>query len=279
MGMPSTRALHTPACLLPFPDGRAARRVSPTDPWWAAVRLLTCFPAPRRTYPPTALVGSLIWFPLVGALLGALLGAVELSGRRLTGSDAVSCAAVVAVGLLCSRGAHLRGLMGIAGALFSGDTREKLAHLATRPAPTAFGILAGIGALLARYALLLAIPAGARLWVLVASAGLSRGAIVWASWRFGYAEVDTAIAGYLGAMAGPRDLLLVLPVIGVAFGTLGPLSGAAVLGSTWLATHLLAVWISRPLGGLTASTYEAVVEVGELAALTTVAGLAQVGQT
>ncbi len=169
--------------------------------------------------------------------------------------------------------------MRITGALFSGRTTEKLAHLATRQAPTAFGILVGIAALLARYASLLAIPPGVRWWVLIVSAALARGAVVWACWRFDYAEVDTGIAGYFGALAGPRDLLLLLPVIGLAFGTLGPVWAAAVLGSTWLATHLLALWISRLLRGLTASTYEAIVEVGELAALATVAGLAQVGQT
>jgi adenosylcobinamide-GDP ribazoletransferase len=253
------------------------------DAWWAAVRLLTCLPTPRpREYTPATLVRSLVWFPVVGFLLGALLGAVELGVRGLggsAGSSAVSCAVVVVLGLLCTRGSHVRGLMRVLGALFAGRTPETIAALMTRQTPTAFGVLTGMGAVLLRYALLLGISPGSRLWVLIVCTALSRSALPWVCWRFGYAEMDTAIAGYFGALAGPRDLLLVLPLVGLAFGTLGLLPAAAALVSTWLTIHLLAVWISRLLGGLTASTYEAIVEVGELAALASFAGLAHVGQT
>jgi len=242
--------------------------------------MLTGLPAPgARDYSPPALVGSLFWFPIVGALLGALLGAAELGARSLSGSHAVSCAAAVAVGLIGTRGSHLQGLMNVCGTLFSGRTREEVAELSARRVPTAFGTLGGIAAVLLRYALLLAAPADARLWLLIAATGLSRSAIVWACWRFAYAETDTGVGSYLSALAGPRDLLLVLPVIGVAFGALGPIPAAALLFAVWAATHLFAIWVSRLAGGLTASTYEAIAEIGDLAALASFAGLAHAGQT
>ena len=242
--------------------------------------MLTGLPLPGpRDYSPATLVGSLFWFPIVGALLGALLGAAELGARSLSGSHAISCAGVVAAGLLCTRGSHLQGLMNVLGALFSGRDRERVAELSARRIPTAFGTLGGIAAVLLRYALLLAAPAGARLWLLIAATGLSRSAITWACWRFGYAELDTGIGSYLSARAGPRDLLLVLPVIGVAFGALGPIPAATLLAAVWAASHLFAIWVSRLAGGLTASTYEAIAEIGDLAALASFASLAQAGQT
>jgi len=241
---------------------------------WTAIRLLTCLPTPRLRAPTAgALVGSLVWFPVVGALVGAMLGSVELGVRRLTGNHVASGGTAVALGVLITRGIHTRGLMIMAGALFSGRTREEMAELASRQAPTSFGLLVGLGVLLLRYALVLALPTALRLWTFVLAGTLSRAGIVWVCWRFPYAEVDTGIGRYFGALAGARDLLSVLPLLALGFGTLGPIFAGAMLVAAWLLAHLLGLWVAWQLGGLTARTYDAAGEVGELAALAAVAGL------
>jgi adenosylcobinamide-GDP ribazoletransferase len=246
---------------------------------WTAIRLLTCFPTPplRRPAAP-ALVGSLQWFPLVGAALGAALGVAELGVRKATGSHPLACAVVVAAGLLVTRGVHLRGLMALAGALFSGRTREETAAAAARDQATAFGLLLGMAALLLRYAVILALPGELRPPALLLAGGLSRGAIVWVCWRFPYAELDTGIGGYFGVLAGPRDLVWALPLLALGFGTLGPLAAPAGLLGAWALPHLFAWWVARQLGGATARVYEATAEVSELAALSAIAGLAQIGR-
>ena len=247
--------------------------------FWLAIRLLTCLPAPRSARAtPGRLIGSMVWFPVVGAAVGAALGLAELGVRAATGSHALGCGVAVLLGLLITQGRPIRGLMVLAGALFAGRDPEGTAQLAARWWPTRFGLLAGMAALLLKYALLMALPGELRLGALFLAGGLSRAAIVWVCWRFPYAAIDTGIGGWLATLAGARDLLLTLPVLAVGFGLLGPLSAPAAIAGTWLSSHVFARWVTRTLSGLTAHVCEATAELGELGALCGVAGLAHLGQ-
>jgi len=245
---------------------------------WTAIRLLTRLPTPRvKPLAPGALVESLFWFPVVGAGVGAVVGLAEWGVRLATGDHAVSGAVAVALGFLLTGGRHVRGLMVMTGALFAGRTRAETAEIAGDQTPTAFGVLVGIAFLLLRYALVLAAPVSLRLWAFVLAGTLSRTAVVWVCWRFPYAEIDTGIGGYFGALAGARDLLTVLPLLALGFGTLGPFAAGAMLAAAWALPHLFARWVAWHLGGLTAHTYDAVAEVSELGALAALAAVALVG--
>lgn len=242
----------------------------------AAIHLLTCLPPARnQAVSPGALVGGMVWFPAVGAVLGAVSGLVEGGVRALGAGDGASCTAAVAAGLLLTGGSHARGLMALTGAMFSGRTRSRVAELAVRRWPTSFGVFAGTMVLLLRYGMLLGIEPTARLWALIFIGGISRSLIVWACWRFPYGDVDTGVAGFLASVAGARDMLLSLPVLAVAFGTLDPLLVAGALAAAWGLSHLFAWWSSQALGGLTATTCEAVAEVGEVGALAGLVGAAE----
>lgn len=242
--------------------------------FWLAIRLLTCLPTPRSASPtPGPLIGSMVWFPVVGAAVGAALGLAELGVRAASSSHALGCGVAVLLGLLITQGRPSRGLMVLAGALFGGRDAEGAAQLAPREWPTRFGLLAGMAGLLLKYALLMALPGSYRLGALVLAGGLSRAAIVWVCWRFPYAHLDTGIGGWLTALAGARDLLLTLPVLALGFGLLGPLSTPAATAGTWVLCHAFARWVTRTLSGLTAHACEATAELGELGALAGVAAV------
>jgi len=257
-----------------MPRGPAA----PLAPLRMAFELLTCLPGPAVPQStPGRLVGSLLWFPVVGAALGAALGLVELGVRTATHQHALACGLVVALGLPATRARPVRGLMVLSGALFAGRDHEGLAQLAAREQPTAFGLLTGMAGLLLKYALLLALPGEARLGALVLAGGLSRAAIVWVCWRFPYANIDTGVAGWLVTLAGPRDLWLVLPALVAGLLLLGPSAVPAALAGAWLPTHAFARWVTRGLSGVTAHACEATAEVGELGTLAAVAAVLSLG--
>ena len=243
-----------------------------------ALELLTCLPpVARARATPDRLVGSLLWFPVVGALLGAALGLVELGARAVTHNHPLACALVVALGLPATRGRPLRGLMSTGGALFGGRDPEGVAQLAAHPQPTRFGLLMGMAALLLKYALLMALDGETRLAALVLACGMSRAALVWVCWRFPYANLDTGIGAWLTTLAGARDLVLVLPVMGAGFLLAGPLAVPAAIVGAWLPAHLLGVWVTRTISGLSAQACEAAAEIGELGALAAIAALAWSG--
>jgi adenosylcobinamide-GDP ribazoletransferase len=265
-------------CFSGGPPRVLSRRTARVDSLWTAIALLTCLPTPRgRARAPGVLVESLLWFPVVGAAIGALLGLAEFATRRLSGNSVASAAVAVGLGLLVTRGVHLRGLMIVAGALFSGRGREELGELAARNAPGGFGLLLGVALFLLRYEVILAAPGGLRFGALTFAGVVGRAAIVWVCWRFAYAEIDTGIGGYLGTLAGPRHLMWALPLVALGFALLGPVAAAAMLAAGWIAPHLFGWWVARQLGGLTAHSYEAVAEVAELASLGAVAALAVAG--
>jgi cobalamin synthase len=173
----------------------------------------------------------------------------------------------VAVLLLVTGARPLIGLMVLAGALFSGRNAEGVARLACRRTPAPSGLLVGIGAVLLKYALLLALSGHQRLPALILAAALGRTAVVWICWRFRYAGLDTGIAEWLTSLASPRDLALCLPVLALSFGLLGPLVTPAAVMGTWLLAHGFSYWVSKVLGGLMAHNLDAAAELGELGAL------------
>jgi len=246
---------------------------------WVAIRLLTCLPTPRSAKAtPGRLIGSMVWFPIVGAAIGGVVGLAERGVRALSGSHALGCGIAVLLGLLITQGRPARGLMVLAGALFGGRDPEGIAQLAARGWPTRFGLLAGMAGLLLKYALLMALPGEARLGALLLGGGLSRAAIVWVCWRFPYAGIDTGIGEWLAGLAGARDLLLTLPVLALGFGLLGPVSVPAALVGTWALSHAFARWVTHAVRGLTADAYEATAELGELGALGGLAAYAYLGR-
>ena len=242
--------------------------------FWMAVRLLTYLPTPKPDGDESSqLVSSLVWFPIVGAGVGAIVGLNEVGLREVFGHSAIACAAAVALGLLLTRGSHARGLMVMAGALFASREKEQFAKLAASRWPTGFGLLIGMAAQLLRYTLLLAIPGESRIWALVLAGGLSRSSICWTCWRFPYANIDTGIGSYLAALAGARDLILALPIIALGFGALNPIVAVCAVTAAWALPHLCAMWVSAAINGVNANLLDAVAEISELACLGAVAGI------
>jgi adenosylcobinamide-GDP ribazoletransferase len=112
-----------------------------------AIRTLTWLPAPGRD--AACFASALPWFPIVGLLLGsALYGLCLLMG---TAWPEASALAVVAGGALLTRGLHLDGLADSADGLFGGRTRERMLEIMKDSRMGAFGGIAIVLILLAKF--------------------------------------------------------------------------------------------------------------------------------
>jgi adenosylcobinamide-GDP ribazoletransferase len=114
--------------------------------WPAGIRLaLTTFtvaPVPRAPVSRAAARVAMGCAPLVGALLGFLVGAVALGLRALAAPALVTGAAVVALGALLTRGLHLDGLADTADGLGSYAGRERALEIMREPEVGPFGVVA-----------------------------------------------------------------------------------------------------------------------------------------
>lgn len=245
----------------------------------AAVQLLSRFPAPVSVpFEEKILRRSLVFYPLVGALIGSFLWAV--GGVLSIALPAHAAAALLtAAWAAVTGGLHLDGLMDTADGVLSHRSRERMLEIMKDSHTGAMGVMACVLQLLCKYALLSALlAAGPELgWHRLA--GILILTPLWSRWAMTGAMVLWPYAGGsggLGAMfreagfrhlAGSSTAAILLAVIPgmLAGGSL--LSGLLLVTAAALAAGLtgayIAVRLSRKLGGLTGDTYGAINELTE----------------
>jgi adenosylcobinamide-GDP ribazoletransferase len=239
----------------------------------AAFAFLTRVPMGGLTFTPADLRWSSAHFPLVGAVLGAVLAGVMLVSARA--GPVVAAALAVSAGMLLTGAFHEDGLADTADALGGATDREKLFVILRDSRIGSFGAAALCMALLLRVALLAALAGLAPLALLLTQA-LARLPPVWMMAVLPSVSPEGAkTSGGVGA--GAAQVTVASAWIALLFGTAG---GAGVLD--WrLLVGLLAVAgltavacgirFMRRAGGLTGDFLGATEQVVECALLLTLA--------
>lgn len=230
----------------------------------AALSFLTVAGGAR---PPDAT--TLDWFPVAGALIGALLGVVWWAAGRAW-SPAPAAAVVVAADLVVTGMLHLDGLADSADGLLAPMERARRLAVMSAPDTGAFGTGAVAVVLLARWSAIESL-ADAVLWRDVLLLGglwcLSRTSMAAvARWR-PYARPGGGLAS---AFAGPRrPVVTAAGLVGAGVMLVGwhPLAGAGALGGGLAGGALPAVLGERRLGGHTGDVLGAGIVMAETAGL------------
>jgi adenosylcobinamide-GDP ribazoletransferase len=207
------------------------------------------------------------YFPLVGALLALLLAGVTLLLAPLF--PQLILAALLVVGLVVlTGGLHLDGLMDSCDGLFGGLTRERKLEIMRDSRVGSFGVLAGVCALLLKFACFASLDQHGLPAVLMVTLPSARWALVLALRLFPGARASGLGATFRQDIT-PRKLTLacVLTLALVLFSA--QLAGLLVWSVMTLTALALGAWITRQLGGLTGDTYGAIAESAEIAGLLT----------
>jgi adenosylcobinamide-GDP ribazoletransferase len=256
--------------------------------WWRealappvlACQFLTAVPLPLSVPAgPRQLGRALALFPLVGAVLGLVLGGLDAL-LRVVFPLAVASALVLVAGTLLTGGLHLDGLMDTCDGLFGGGTAERRLEIMRDSRVGSFGVLGGALQLLVKLAALGALgvgvvgapvpfgaPLGVRGGALVTSLVAGRLAMVAAMWLFPYARPTGLGAAFKAGLRFPAVAIATGFALTVAWVALGWVGSVLVLVATALAL-LAARWIAGLLGGgLTGDAYGATNELAETAVL------------
>ena len=242
-----------------------------------ALQFLTAVPLPLAVPAgPRELGRALGLFPLVGALLGLLLAALDATLLRVLPAG-VTSALVLVAGTLLTGGLHLDGLMDTSDGVFGGRTRERRLEIMRDSRVGSYGVLAGALQLLVKYVALVSLPQGWRGAALVASLTCGRWAMVAAMRAFPYARADGLGRTFKdGVRMGDVGLATVLAV-GLCWFVLRA-QGAALTELAalllWAITGSLVAgwWLTQRVGGLTGDCYGAVNELIEAGALVLLVG-------
>jgi adenosylcobinamide-GDP ribazoletransferase len=210
----------------------------------AALAFLTPLPVGRAA--PNG--RTLAWFPLAGAVIGALVsaswwGAAELFRHLVTG------AIVVAVDLLLTGALHVDGLADTADGLLPPlDSAERRKAVMRTPEVGAFGVAAVVAVLLLRWSAFATVDPDAA--AVIALWAASRGAMAVALIAVPYVGGGLGSA-FLGARWGPvLGWSLLLPVSS-AFLADDPVAVLAALGGLAVVAVGVVALARRRLGGVT----------------------------
>jgi adenosylcobinamide-GDP ribazoletransferase len=245
-------------------------RSSPLRPLAVALSFLTRLPIHTGQVAPHELGQALVFFPVVGALLGASLAGAAWLALPHVPASLVGFATVVLAAAL-SGGLHLDGVADLFDGLGGGrgDRERTLAimrdsQIGAHGAAALMLVLAGkllaSGELVARHQL---VP-------LMAAPVLARFAAVLLVTRFGYARPE-GLGRAMHDAARTRHLALAGTLTAITFVGLAQLGLSARAGAGCVAA-LVAVWLgagvlARRLGGLTGDVYGAAIELCELCVL------------
>jgi adenosylcobinamide-GDP ribazoletransferase len=238
----------------------------------AAVRFLTCLPVPSASAGMDALHRALLYFPLVGLVMGGILVLIDALLALVFARPLVDFYLLAALVLL-SGALHLDGLIDSADGLFSPGPAERRLAVMRESWAGPRGAAAALSVLLLQFAALRALP-DSRVAALLLAPMLGRWAIVQAYVSYPYvrrtAGLSLALKSGASRRVGLLASLFVLTTASLLCWPLGPL----LFGLAGLLTLSLGALAGQRLGGMSGDVYgglEQVVETSVLLAMTTLA--------
>jgi len=237
-----------------------------------AIRFLTVLPLPMGQAPSErAVARSIVYFPLVGALLGAVLALIDWGLCHLW-SPQLAAAVVLVAWMGLTGGLHLDGLADTADGLLGGWNREQRLAIMRDSRLGTFGALALFAALLLKFSLIGQLSLTWRGRSLVLAPILARWVMVQAITCYPPARGE-GLGHFFRQHVGAMDLILA-SVVALALSLLCcGLWGLAILAGVLLVALLFNSGVTRSIGGLTGDTYGALCEVEEIWVLATLAAL------
>lgn len=204
-----------------------------------------------------------IAFPLVGAAVGALVGAAALSLVHSLGTWLAAVLAL-ATGALLTGGLHLDALADSADAL-GAHVRERALEIMRDHAIGSYGATAlALDLLLKTGALSILAAQGEVLRVAVVAGALSRAAPVLLAAALPYARTETGLGSSLTHGTRARATVAAVLAAGIAVSLTGA-DGAIAAAAAAAVTALLGLRYRRWLNGVTGDTLGAAVELTEIA--------------
>ena len=248
----------------------ARRSFRPWDGLASAITFLTIVPVPAAG--DVGLSGAAVWFPVVGAAVGALAGGVRVLGGSVLGATVSTVLAMIAL-VLVTGALHQDGLADTADGVGARGGRERRLAVMRDSSTGVFGALALIAWALLLFTTLASLDGDRALRALVVACALAR----WAALAHA-AATPAARADGLGASLRVGRLALgaatVVAVI-AALAICGLVAGGAAIVTAAVVAALSAAFARRMLGGRTGDTLGATVAIAEVAVCVVLLGVWQ----
>ncbi len=241
----------------------------------AAIAFYTCLPVPTSW--TLAFRGMARLAPLIGLMIGGLLGLVDFGLQQLGMPVLTRSALVVVAWIALTGGLHLDGAMDTADGLAVQDPERRL-EVMSDSLTGAFGAMAAIALVLLKTTALSDLESY-RWLVLMAAAGWGRWGQLVAIISYPYLKAEGKGAIHKESIHSPNDLLpglvllLALSALQIFLARQTWILGAGMAFGGGAIAVLTGAWFNHKLGGHTGDTYGAIVEWTEALLLCLLTGL------
>ena len=224
----------------------------------AAISSLTIFPLSERD---EDVVDSLIYFPLVGFLLGCLLWVCAHAFEEAF-YPAINALFIVSIFAILTRGRPLDGLAAILDGLGRGRDARDIRAITEEHQRGSFGVIGLVLALLAKYLLISHLLAAGSFHSLLFFPTLGRWSMVCMAWFYPASQEERSV-GY----PTPRDFLWATGVTLLCAILTHGLVGLGIMVLAWVLIYGIGHYCIRRIGDITEQVMGASVEFIEILAL------------
>ncbi|MEN0616917.1 adenosylcobinamide-GDP ribazoletransferase [Klebsiella indica] len=207
---------------------------------------------------------SIVTFPFVGLLLGAISGAVAMLLQPWCGGPLAALLGVLTLALLTG-GFHLDGLADTCDGIFSARRRERMLEIMRDSRLGTHGGLALIFVLVAKVLAIaeVSLRGTSAVFALASACAVGRGMVVALMYRQRYAREEGLGNLFIGKIT-LRQTLIALGIAVVLATLLLGVSGLRAAMITLVLVWGLGMALKRTLGGQTGDTLGAAIELGEV---------------
>ncbi|MHB8836316.1 MAG: adenosylcobinamide-GDP ribazoletransferase [Candidatus Methylomirabilia bacterium] len=232
-------------------------------PLFAGLAFLTTLPIPSRWCGESRdLERSLVWFPLIGLLIGGLIAGFDAGVSTLLPVLPASVLSVIAM-VAISGALHLDGLADTADGFLSSRPRERILEIMRDSRVGPMGVLAIVGVLLLKVAAVASLPPPVRFGtlLLLPLAGRTAPVLIMSTLAYVRAQGLGTVFQRKRTLFAPLLALASLTTAGFfAAGIAGLVAAAAAVGGT----AIFALWCRAKIGGYTGDTLGAACELAEV---------------
>jgi adenosylcobinamide-GDP ribazoletransferase len=207
---------------------------------------------------------SLIYFPIVGMLIGFILVLTLFLFGFLPGL--VKSAAILIISIFITGGIHLDGFADTCDGLYGLKTKEKALEIMRDSHIGAIGAMGTVALLLLKFSLLVSIPQEVLWKILVLMVIFARWALVLACFSAKYARKEGK-AKYFIEYAGRREILIGGLFTLASFLLLMKIEGLILFFISIVPVFLFISYVKKKIEGMTGDTIGATSEIAEISIL------------
>ncbi len=231
-----------------------------------AWQFLTAVPLSRDYHEPAPneLAESMLWYPVVGMLLGGLLASSDLFLAHWLSREVVAALLILLL-VAITRGLHQDGLADTLDGLAGGQTVSDRLTIMRDPRVGAIGATGLFLSLIVRYAALLSLPEAVRFSALLCMPAMGRWAMVIGAYRASYARAEGGLAApFLAHLSTTHVIGSTIVLSGLLAWAFGVPQALVILIVGVALSRLMTLFFQRFFGGVTGDTLGATNEIVEI---------------